>query len=289
MANTIADRVYRDKYRSKNLDIVLRNALVSEKIFQVDRTDAKRIQSPYGSQGTATVHAIGGTYAIAEYQNTDDTLTVVDQISLAEHIYDFEEVLTMPDIFASRVDEQAYAVAVALDKYVLNNILEAGTGTYSTPSGGFTTAANINTIMGNLVSKVAGYADAYNGLFLVIENTDLVGFAIAGATNGFSMADAVLKNGFMNTWMGVDIYVVRSGTFDDEANSSASGTTTWTNDGHRMFGVKNVATYASPRGVRFEEKPVTGKTGMEVVTYCYVGAKLWAVKAGLIVDITLTA
>jgi len=104
-----------------------------------------------------------------------------------------------------------YAVAFGIDKFVLNNLCEDATGSYSTPSGGFTTAANINTIMANLVSKVAGYQDAYKGLFLVIENTDIVGFAIAGATNGFSMADAVLRNGFMNEWMGVEIYVVRSG------------------------------------------------------------------------------
>lgn len=283
MANTIADRVYRDKYRLSTLDQLLRNALVSEKIFMVDRSDNKRIQSPYGSQPTATVHAIGGTYAVSDYTTTDDTLTVVDQISIAEHIYDFEEVLTNFDMFASRTDEHLYAVALQVDKYVLNNILEAGTGTYTTPSGGFTTAANVNTIMANLISKVAGYSNANGGQFLVIENTDLVGFAIAQATNGFSMADAALKNGFMSNYMGVDIYVVRSGTFAD----ATMGTTTFTNSGHRMFGVKNVATYATPRGTRFEEKGVTGKTGMEVVTYAYIGAKLWATKADLIVDITL--
>jgi hypothetical protein len=48
---------------------------------------------------------------------------------------------------------------------------------YTTPTGGFTTAANINEIMANLISKVAGFSEAYNGLFLVIENTDIVGFA----------------------------------------------------------------------------------------------------------------
>lgn len=160
---------------------------------------------------------------------------------------------------------------------------EDATGTYTTPAGGFTTAANINTIMGNLQSKVAGYQDAFKGTFLVIENTDLVGFAIAGATNGFSVADATLKNGFMNNWMGTDIYVVRTGTFVD----ATIGTTTVTNSGHRVFGVNKVATYASPRGMNFEEKPVTLKTGKEIVVYALVGFKLWAQKTGLVVDITL--
>ena len=137
--------------------------------------------------------------------------------------------------------------------------------------------------MANLVSKVAGYEDTYKGLFLVIENTDLVGFAIAGATNGFTLADATLKNGFMNTWMGVDIYVVRSGTFVTDT----LGTTTVSNASHRVFGVKGVATYASPRGMQFEEKSITLKTGKEIVVFGLVGFKAWAQKAGLLVDITL--
>jgi hypothetical protein len=55
-----------------------------------------------------------------------------------------------------------------------------------------------------------------------------------------------------------------------------------------MFGVKNVATYCAPRGVRFEEKAVSGLTGKEVVVYGYIGAKLWVPKQALIVDITLS-
>ena len=66
-----------------------------------------------------------------------------------------------------------------------------------------------------------------------------------------------------------------------------SGTKTWTNLGHRVGGVKNVTTYASPRGIKFEEKGVTGKTGMEVVTIGYIGFKAWAPKAALTIDITL--
>lgn len=176
-----------------------------------------------------------------------------------------------------------YAIAFGIDKYVLNSMTNDATGAYTTPAGGFTTAANINTIMGNLISKVAGFQETYKGLFLVIENTDLVGFAIAGATNGFSMADSVLKNGFMNNWMGVDIYVVRAGTFV----SATLGTRTFTNLGRRVFGVKNVGTYASPRGMHYEEKAVSGKTGKEIVVVGLIGYKLWAQKVGLVVDITL--
>lgn len=285
MANTISSRTYRDKYRKATIEQQLRNRLVAEAICEVDRSDNKRIQSPYGSQPTATVQAIAGTYSVADFTTTDDTLTVTDEVIVAEHIHDFEDILTNFDMFASRTDETVYAVANRIDRFVINNLTEDATGAYSTPSGGFTTVANVNVIMANLIGLVAGYADVYKGLFLVIENTDVVGFVQAQATNGFNFADSALKNGFMDNYMGVAIHVVRSGTFADET----LGTTTYTNANHRVFGVKGVATYASPRGIRFEEKPVSGKTGMEVVTYGYIGFKLWTPKTALVVDITLTA
>jgi len=142
--------------------------------------------------------------------------------------------------------------------------------------------------MSNLISKVSGYRDTYKGLFLVIENTDVPGFIQAQATNGFSFADAALKNGWMSSYMGVDIYVVRSGTFADATTTTASGSKTWTNSGHRVFGVKGVSTYAAPRGIKYEEKYRTGYTGKELVTYGYVGFKAWASKQDLLVDITIS-
>mgnify|MGYP006314237185 FL=1 len=272
----------RDKYFQPQYETVLRNALVCEKICMVDNSDAKRIQNPYGNQPTATVQAVAGTYTVTAWTVTDDALTVTDEVIFAEHVFAHEDFFAVFDIAASRLDNLMYSVAYGVDKFVLNNLCEDGTGTYTTPAGGFTTAANVNTIMANLNSKVAGYETTY-GTFLVIENTDLVGFLVAGATNGFSMADAVLKNGLVTNWFGTDIYVVRSGTFVD----ATIGTTTVTNAGHRVFGVNKVATYASPRGMQYEEKSVTLKTGKEIVVYCLVGFKLWAQKAGLVVDITI--
>ena len=283
MANTISSRTFRDKYRQATLATLLRKALVAEAICNVDRSDAKTIDSPYGSQPTTVVQALAGTYTPADFTTTDDTLSVNDEFIVAEHIMNFQSVLSQFDLFSSRVDEMNNSVKTSIDSFVLNSLTEDGTGAYTTPAGGFTTAANINKIMADLSGTVAGFADAYKGLFLVIENTDVTGFAQAQATNGFSFADATLKNGFMNSYMGTDIYVVRTGTFVD----ATVGTKTWTNAGHRVFGVKDISTYASPRGIQVEEKGVSGKTGKELVTFGYIGFKLWAPKASLIVDITL--
>lgn len=282
MFNTQSTYGARDAYLKSQYDYVLRNALVCEKICDVNRSDLKRIQNPYGSQPTATVQAVAGTYSVTAWTVTDDALTVTDEVIYSEHIFAHEDFFAVFDIAASRLDNMMYAVAYGIDYFVLNNLCEDGTGTYTTPAGGFTTAANINTIMANLSSKVAGY-DTTFGTFLVIENTDLVGFMVAGATNGFSMADAVLKNGKVTQWMGTDVYVVRTGTFAD----ATIGTTTVTNSGHRVFGVNKSSTYASPRGIQYEEKSVSGKTGKEVVVFGLVGFKLWNQKKALTIDITL--
>jgi hypothetical protein len=283
-ANTNASTSWREKYFKNSLAVALRNGLVAEKICAVDRTDNYIIKAPYQTAPTTTVQAITtGSYTPATYSTTNDALTVTDMFYSSNHVFDFESVLQEFDIVAARIDDLTYSVMAKIDNFVINYIGTDGTGTYTTPVGGFTTAANIVTIFSNLVSKVAGYSEAYNGMYLVIENTDLPGLVAAGATNGFNFADAVLNNGKVGNFMGVDVYVVRSGLF----NSDTIGTKTMAMSGHRLFGVKNVCTYAAPRGIKMEEKYVSGYTGKEIVVYGYIGVKVWTPKAALTVDITL--
>lgn len=273
----------RDTYFQSQYEHVLRNALISEAACRVDRSDTKRIQNPYGSQPTATVQAVAGTYSVSAWTVTDDALTVTDEVIYAEHVFAHEDFFAVFDIAADRLDNMMYAIAYGIDKFVINNMCEDATGTYTTPVGGFAAATNVNQIFGDLNSKVDGYSEAYQGKFVILENTDMPGLYIAGATNGFAVADATINNGKVGNWMGVEIFVVRSGTFVD----ATIGTTTVTNAGHRVFGIKGIATYASPRGMQYEEKSVSGKTGKEIVVYSLVGFKLWATKASLFVDITL--
>jgi hypothetical protein len=282
-ANTLSSRTYRDKYRSTTLQMILRKALVAQAICNVDSSDTDRIQNPYSSQPTTVVQAISGTYSVAAWTTTDDTLTVSDEFIVAEQVYDFEQVLTAFDMFANRANEQAYSVATKIDQYVLNVLaLEAGT-TYSTAAGGFGTPANVSPIMASLAGLISGYQQTYNGMFLVIENTEMAGFAQAQVAQGFSYSDMALRNGFMNSYMGIEIYVVRTGTFI----TGTVGTRTFANSGHRVFGVKNLATYAAPRRVQFTEKEVSGKTGKELATWGYIGAHIWVTQQPLFINITL--
>lgn len=283
--STLSTYSLRDKYFKSNLEVALRSALVSEKICRVDRSDLKRIQNPYITQQTAAIQAVAGTYSPSAMTTTDDALTVADEVVFGTHVFNFEEVTSNFNLMSDFFDDLTYSVAFKIDQFVLNVLTEDATGAYTTPAGGFTTAANIPVIMSNLLSKVAGYqSGTAGGLFLVIENTDVVGFAQAQVASGWSYADSALNNGFMGTYMGVQIYVVRSGMFVSTTLGSRSDLT---NSGHRLFGVSGVASFASPRGIQYEEKGVSGKTGKEIVVYGLVGAKVWTPKSDLLVDITL--
>jgi hypothetical protein len=285
--NSLSTKTMRDKYREAQIMQALRNEVVAEHVCLVDRTDAKTISSPYITAMSTVVQAVVGTYTPANITTTDDTLTVADEFIVSGQIKGFEKILSNFDLFFAANQAMTNSVVTAIDKWVLNNLCEDGTGAYTTPAGGFTTSSNVITIISNIISKTAGYADAMNGLYVVVENTDLTGILPAMASSGFRYADDMLTNGRYGNLMGVDIYVVRSGTFADETTSTVSGTKTWTNSGHRVGGVKKVSTYAFPRGLQFEEKGVTGVTGMEVVCYGLVGFKQWTPMAGLTIDITL--
>ena len=103
-------------------------------------------------------------------------------------------------------------------------------------------------------------------------------------SNGFTFADSALNNGFGGIYGGVKVYVVRTGTFA----TGTIGTGSFTNSGHRLFGVMNTAVFAAPRGVQMDEKKVTLKTGREVSVWANIGAAVWTPKANLLVDITIT-
>lgn len=276
---------FRHKYFTNGLQQALRNSLISEKIFKVDHSELKTIENPYiSTSGTITQQAVAGTYTVSAMATSEDSLSVADEIIVPTHIFDFEMKMANFDLIADFLDDMIYQVSYQVDKFVLNKQLDIATGTYTTPAGGFTTAANIPVICANLLSKVAGYAGGLaSNPFLVIESTDVVGFAQAQINSGFNYADMALNNGLLTNYMGIDIYVIRTGTFV----TATIGTLTAVNSGHRFFGLKNIGVFASPRGVQYTEKEVSLKTGREVVAYAYVGCKIWNNFLPLFVDITL--
>jgi len=286
VTNTDASTSWNIKYFGPNFQQILRNALVAEAVCKVDRSNNKVIYNPYSSQPTVEITGLTGTYTPTASTTTNDTLTVGTEFKVGEHVYDFERIMQHADLMMDRMDNQAYAIKTAIDKYVVNLLCEDGTGTYTTPVGGFTVATNIPVIFANLLSKIEGYSTPMGGAYIIIENTDIVGILQAQLTSGWSYSDRSLNNGFFSNYAGVDIYVVPSGTFEN-ATYVGTDTTSITNSGHRVFGVKGAATYAIPQDVTTRAFDVSGKTGKEISTNGLFGFKLWYQFKGLTVDITL--
>lgn len=282
--NSLSTYTQRHKYFSSSISLALRNALVAEKICTVDRTNQKTIQNPYITNVAAAIQAVDGAYTPALRTTTDDAVTVADEVIVSAHVYDFEMKTMAFDLMANFLDDLMYQVAFKVDQFVLNKILDVATGTYDTPAGGFTTSSNVPKIMGDLLAKVAGYQiGVASNPFLVIESTDVTGFAQIQVGSGFNYADAALNNGFIGSYMGVKIFVIRTGTFV----TTTLGTLTATNSGHRLFGITNAAVMAIPGGISYEEKSIGSETGKEIVAYGYVGANVWYHQLGLFVDITI--
>ncbi len=282
MANTISTYTNRRSYFQSTLQKILRRSLIAEKICMVDYENKKYIDNPYTSQVTTTQQTLTGTYSVATFSTVDDTLTVTDEFVSAEQIYAFEAKMSNFNLATDRLDEQAFSMKAAIDKWVLNNLCEDATGAYTTPAGGFS-ASNIPVIFSECIGAVSGYDDVMRGMYMVVENTDVPGIIQGGAAGGFNFADSVLNNGMFTDYMGVRIYVTRTGTFVD----ATLGTTTVTNSGHRVFGINKCASVLIPGNVDYEELLVTTKTGKEVRTVGHAGFKLWYTKTGLTVDITL--
>lgn len=285
MANTLSTHSYREAFAKSRFDYVLRRALIAEAICDVNTGDNKTVKNPYISTGGATGQALTGTYPVGDITTTDDDLVVDKEFIEGGHVMNWEEVLTEHSMFQGALDQMIFNVKNLMDQWVLNSLTDDAGASYATPSGGFATKANVNTIFANINSALAGYAEAYRGLYVVVENTDMAGIIEAKGDSGFATADSVFQNGFWDAHMGVDIYVTRTGTFVDAAVADD----TFTNANNRVAGVKGAATFAHPRGVNYEEKAVSGKTGMELAVYGYAGFKQWATTSNLTIDITLTA
>ena len=278
MSNTISTFTNRQRVLNATMQDYLRSATVADAICNVDTSGDKVIQNPYGSDPSVTEQAIAGTYSVADFTTTDESLTVDREIIVSEHIKDHENVFARFDLFMERTRLMREKAKDKLDSSVLRALVTAAAANSKTITVGATganfTSTAMATFLRGLNTKWAGYSDAMNGIYVVLENTDLDALQQLQQGSGFSLADAALRNGWITNYMGVDIFVVRSGQF-------ASNT--------RLAGVKKTATYAMPVAWRYDEKKVSGKTGLEVEMHGYYGTKVWELKKDLTYKVDCTA
>lgn len=266
------------------LDHNLRRRAIAAEIFTVDASGRKYVDNPYVTTTGANSGTMGGTLTLGDATVTNDRFEVTEWVHETVHIYDFENRFNDFDLFAGSIDEMTSNVALEADKIALNKVADQAGINIDTPSGGFA-QANVDQIFGDIAGAFAGYAETMNGVYLVIENTEVSGMVQKQILTGFSFADAAAKNGFAGEYAGVEIFVTRTGTFVD----ATVGTGTYTNANVRLCGVKNTASFAMLRDGGYREVEVSLKTGKEVSVFGYVDANVWATKANLTATVTLTA
>ena len=110
MVNSLSTHTLRQIYLKSTLEVALRNALVAEKIAQVDRSELKTIENPHITQQTAAIQAVAGTYTVSAMTTSDDTLSVDDEVIFGTHVFDFEKLTSNFDLMSTFFDDLIYSV-----------------------------------------------------------------------------------------------------------------------------------------------------------------------------------
>lgn len=206
MANTVINPVF----YAKKTQMFLRSSLVADAIasaqFKADLFPGKQIVFPYAS--TARVQS----YTYSTDATIDaTTLTTngysVDQVKIATLNYDPLQNLQSADMNWENMlaDEAAYQLSRNIDQYVLNTGIG---GALNTVAGGTLSSSNMFETLTS-VGATLGRARAGAGVkFGVIDYDRAAVLANTDKANGFNMADAALRNGYVgDTAAGFKIFV----------------------------------------------------------------------------------
>lgn len=224
MSNTLADGTSKQHWIPEVQDN-LHKRLVSKAIATVYTGPDRIVHSNYaseadGSDGTAS------TYTVTDYELSDDTLTVNRQAHAAEHIYMIEKLQTRFDLAMERAAEQGQIVADKVDQYVLNlpvstsgvSDIDAGVmaGGASNGTAYEVTSSTVddvtNTIREQLLINNARVSKGIDWVVTPRELTDVTAFM---QNNGFSVADAAIRNGFVGEMFnGMRVFVSNNLTHD---------------------------------------------------------------------------
>lgn len=280
MANTISAQTYKQMWE-RTLQRQLEKSLVSYRIANTITDAVKQIHNPYQSRPTATDQALAGTYTVATFSTTDDTITVDKEAIVAEHVYKHEQLLSRYDLGVERAKEHAYVIKEKIDAVAFQTIATTS-GTLTVDNTDLGGAAGPITLSANNVDDVfrvamekllAANVPVDRGVFIVLAPDHLTKLAEFQQSNGFSMADAALRNGFVTQFGGFDVFVSNQ-LYNDGTQD------------HAIAGAYGAFQLVLPRGgATFETKAVSGKTGREIVSQQIYGMGVWNYDKTKLVDI----
>lgn len=268
----LSDTTFSIRKKSAIMQAYLQSMVVAREISDF-QDGVKFLTNPYETLGSVEVNSpMTGTYTVSNLTTTDDTLEVNREAIYNKHIFDFESRFAQYNLAMEFLKGATSKLVEAIDTQLFSELNTNAGNTVAV--GGAFTSNNVIPSLAEASGYLAGYSESMNGLFLVIGNSSLPAFQEMGATNGFSFADSVLRNGLAGQIMGFDLYVVRDGQLP--ANSA-------------LAGIKRVFSTGTNGGIQIEEKHVSGKTGKEFAAYTYYNSKVWNNSTPLVVNFTLTA
>jgi hypothetical protein len=283
MANTVADGTTKQHWMA-NFQPTLESALVSFKICKTHTGPDRIIHNPYQSEPTGQDGAASVDYSgnIDDFTLTDDTLTVNRRAYQAEHVDNIEQLQVRYDLAKARAERHAYVVRKKIDAYVLQNAattsgtLQVDDGEIGGTDGNPITLSSTNVddmLRAVMETLYTNDARMENGVYIVLAPDHITKLTQFQQANGFSLADAALKNGYIDSYMGVDIYLSNQ-LYNDGTQD------------HAIAGVYDSISLALPDdGGDFEKKAVSGKFGRELVTSKIYNTKIWNNMLKEVVDI----
>jgi hypothetical protein len=220
MANAIADGAFRQLWMA-GVQEDLDKKLVAKGISTTDSRASRIFHNPFNSTPVGTNGTKQLTYSIEDMTSSDDTLTVAQRATAAEHIDSYEQMMTSYDLMSQQERRQAYRIADFIDQYVLNKPvgfsgvrkIDNGVmgGGASDGAAYVTSSTNINGVPTKIAQYLAlGNGALEQGLFWVVSPYEVANIVAYAQSHGFNIADAAIKDGYNGSlgknFGGVDLY-----------------------------------------------------------------------------------
>lgn len=211
MSNTIAAQAYTET-RNSHLQKKIRTNTIASLICNVhERKYQEYIRTPYRSDAVAS----SGTGRICEvdiqdFTVTDDFVKLEDYIAFSERVCPSNEAYTAVDLTKASMDDINRTLIEEIDQKVFADAL-ATAGIQAITATQITSAAEAKTACEQILGELAGYGGSLSDRFIVMDNDMFVHFLDAGAAPATAFGDRVLETGDLYVYLGLYIYVVRSG------------------------------------------------------------------------------
>lgn len=253
MVNVIPDGAFKQLWMA-GVQGDLDKKLVAKPITTTDSRATRIFHNPFNSTPVGTNGTKQLTYAIEDMTSADDTLTVAQRATAAEHIDSYEQMMTSYDLMSQQEQRQAYRIADFIDQYVLNKPVGfAGvrkidngvvTGGASDGAAYVTSSANINNVPIKISQFLAlGNGAMEKGLFWVVSPYEMANMTAYAQSHGFTIADESIRSGYTGLvgkdFGGVSVYQSNNLTHTTvltlATNPTAGDTLTFTINGRSVI------------------------------------------------------